>query len=412
MNVRKKKFRSIAALLLCVAMVLGAVGCGSGGGSAGAGSGSVITSSYAAESDTAFSDVAADAWYADAVNYVSGNGIMSGTGNGAFSPAGNTTRAMLTTILYRAAGTPAVSSKADFTDVPDGVWYADAVAWAASNNIVSGYGNGIFGSNDPVSREQAAAILWRYSGSPAAGQSGAQEFTDSSSISSYAVDAVSWARSNGVINGKNGNRFDPKGSATRAELASILKNYMELNTSGNNGNSGNTGNNENDSDASNSAIVVYFSATGSTKGIAESIADSTGADIYEITPAQEYTSADLNYNDSSSRVSKEHADSSIMPEISGELPDLSKYDTVFLGYPIWWGDAPNIIRTFVEAEKSALNGKTVVPFCTSASSGIGSSATPLKNIAAGANWLDGQRFSGSASKDTVAAWAASKLENK
>ncbi len=137
----------------------------------------------AAVEDTGFSDVAANAWYADAAQYVRDHGIMNGTSGTTFSPNSTMTRAMLTTVLYRAAGSPAVSQTANFRDVSASAYYSGAAAWAAANGIVTGYGNGLFGSNDPVTREQIATILWRYQGSPAPAGTAAN-FTDQSTISS------------------------------------------------------------------------------------------------------------------------------------------------------------------------------------------------------------------------------------
>ena len=177
--------------------------------------------------DNNFKDVAAGSWYADAVDYVNTNGIMSGTSSSAFSPNLTMTRAMLVSVLYRAAGSPAVSKNVDFTDVPSGAYYADAVAWANENGIVSGYGNRLFGANDPVSRSQIAAILYRYAGSPST--TAGEDFADESSIPAYALVAVDWARDNGIISGVGKNRFNPQGNATRAQVALILKNYLTNN---------------------------------------------------------------------------------------------------------------------------------------------------------------------------------------
>lgn len=149
-------------------------------------------------------------------------------------------------------------------------------------------------------------------------------------------------------------------------------------------------------------LVVYFSATGNTKTVAGYIADCLGADQYEIVPEEPYTSDDLNWRDESSRVSTEHEDPDFRPAIAGDGTDLSSYDTIFLGYPIWWGEAPNIVRTWMESVD--LSGKTVVPFCTSASSGLGSSAQTLQGFAKDANWLDGQRFPSSVGEEEVAEW--------
>lgn len=149
-------------------------------------------------------------------------------------------------------------------------------------------------------------------------------------------------------------------------------------------------------------LVAYFSATNTTEGVAQTIAASVGADLYEITPAQPYTSADLNYNDDNSRSTKEMNDPSARPEISGSVADMSQYDIVFLGYPIWWGEAPRIINTFVESYD--FSGKTIVPFCTSGGSGMGSSATNLQSSASGATWLSGRRLNSGVSQSEIAEW--------
>lgn len=149
-------------------------------------------------------------------------------------------------------------------------------------------------------------------------------------------------------------------------------------------------------------LVAYFSATNTTEGVAEHIADILGADLYEIVPEVPYTAADLDYNDSDSRTTLEMNDPDARPAISGAVENMEQYDVVFLGYPIWWGEAPRILSTFAESYDFA--GKTLVPFCTSGSSGIGSSAARLQALTDGAVWLDGQRFSGGSSRDAVAAW--------
>ena len=153
-------------------------------------------------------------------------GLMNGTGETEFSPSLSATRGMIVTILYRLAGSPAVTAASGFTDVAPGAYYADAVAWAAANGIVNGYGNDTFGPNDNVTREQFAAILWRYADSPAA--SGTLDgFTDAGQISNYAVDAMHWAVEQGVVNGKGNGVLDPKGSAVRAEAAAMLMRYLQ-----------------------------------------------------------------------------------------------------------------------------------------------------------------------------------------
>lgn len=158
-----------------------------------------------------------------------------------------------------------------------------------------------------------------------------------------------------------------------------------------------------DTDGGANILVAYFSATSRTKGIAEHLADGLNADLYEIVPEDPYTDADLNYNDNNSRTTIEMNDESSRPAINGTVDNMDQYDVVFVGYPIWWGKAPKIMRTFVESYD--FSGKTVIPFCTSASSGIGSSASDLEELTSGATWLEGHRFSGSDSEDTVMDWA-------
>ena len=150
-------------------------------------------------------------------------------------------------------------------------------------------------------------------------------------------------------------------------------------------------------------LVAYFSCTGTTEGIANHIANILDADTYKIEPVQPYTTVDLNYNNSSSRANKEQNDPTARPEILGSIPDIDKYDAIFIGYPIWWGEAPKIIYTFFESYDD-FSGKMIIPFCTSGSSPIGSSAQNLHTLTSGAKWLDGKRFGGSTSETTVKAW--------
>ena len=297
-----------------------------------------------------FSDVPNGAWYADAVDYVYEHGIMNGTSATTFSPNTPMTRAMLVTVLHRAAGSPSAATGTAFSDVPTGAYYTDAVAWASANGIVTGYGNGRFGSNDPVSRAQIAAILWRYAGSPSA--EAGQDFADESSIPAYASAAVDWARANGVVNGTTGNRFDPNGNATRAQVATILRNYLTM------------------------------------------------------TPVTPYTSADLDWTVDGSRVNREHDNEALRDiALTQTTPaNWDEYDTVFIGYPIWWGIAAWPVNNFVK--DNDFSGKTVIPFATSSSSGMGQSGTLLEEMANGGTWQSGQRFSSGVSSSTVRDWAA------
>lgn len=151
-------------------------------------------------------------------------------------------------------------------------------------------------------------------------------------------------------------------------------------------------------------IVVYFSATGTTKGLAEQLADAIDADIFEIVPMQPYTDADLDYSDDNSRSTLEMNDPSSRPEISGQIDNFDQYQNVIIGYPIWWSDAPRIMSTFVESYD--FSGKTILPFCTSGGSGIGSSAKNLEKLAGSGIWLEGQRFS---KADDLISWVESNI---
>ncbi len=149
-------------------------------------------------------------------------------------------------------------------------------------------------------------------------------------------------------------------------------------------------------------LVAVFSATGTTKGVAEKIAAIEGADLYEIKAKQAYTSADLNWNDQNSRATKEQNDKSVRPEIGSERISLEGYEKIYIGYPIWWGEEPRIMDTFVESY--SFEGITVIPFCTSGSSGIGKSGKNLADNAKSGNWLDGRRFPGSVSESELRNW--------
>lgn len=154
-------------------------------------------------------------------------------------------------------------------------------------------------------------------------------------------------------------------------------------------------------------LVVYYSATGSTKAVAQTIAQTADADIFEITPVNPYTSDDLNWNNKNSRVSKEHNDESLRNvELTKVTPDnWASYDTVFIGYPIWWYIAAWPVNNFVKGNN--FTGKTVIPFCTSSSSGIGDSGNLLQKMAGTGNWQEGQRFSSGASSNEVSNWVKS-----
>ncbi|MBQ8942202.1 MAG: flavodoxin [Firmicutes bacterium] len=149
-------------------------------------------------------------------------------------------------------------------------------------------------------------------------------------------------------------------------------------------------------------VVVYFSATGTTKGVAEKIAAAEDADIYELIPAEPYSAADLDWNDKNSRTTLEMNDPDVRPAIGNDNIELDGYSTMYIGYPIWWGDAPRIMSTFVEAHD--FDGITVIPFCTSGGSGIGKSGDNLASQAGSGNWLKGDRLNANVSEDEIQKW--------
>ena len=178
-----------------------------------------------------FVDVSADDWFYPAVDYVYSEGLMTGTANDTFAPDTTLSRAMIASILYRMEGEPAVSGSADFTDVAAGSWYADAVTWAADNGLAAGYGDGTFGPNDALSREQMAAFLYRYAemkGLDVSASADLSHFSDASRISGWAEGVMSWAVGADLLHGQSDSILAPQGTATRAEVATVLMNADSL----------------------------------------------------------------------------------------------------------------------------------------------------------------------------------------
>ena len=178
-----------------------------------------------------FTDVSRDDWFANGVDYVSQKGLMSGTGTGTFAPNTALTRGMLVTILYQMAGAPEVTGTCPFRDLAAGSYYEKAAIWAAENGLVSGYENGCFGPNDPVTREQLAAILYRYAqyrGLDVSQTGSIGGFADNSSVSGYARTAMAWANGAGLISGMGDNTLAPRGTATRGQAAVILMGLDKL----------------------------------------------------------------------------------------------------------------------------------------------------------------------------------------
>jgi len=173
-----------------------------------------------------FIDVAADAWYEEAIQFAVDNGLFNGTTETTFSPDSFMSRGMLAAVLYRMAGEPVVQAYGSFADVAADKYYAAAVAWASANGIVGGYGNGTFGPNDPITREQLAAMLWRYAGSPAVTERELL-FADADQAGAFSREALKWAVENGILNGYGDGRLNPRGQATRAQVAAMLMRYMK-----------------------------------------------------------------------------------------------------------------------------------------------------------------------------------------
>ena len=474
----QKKIRWIA-LLMALVLSLGITAC-------------------AAEAQTGFSDIPADAWYGEAVELVQAQGLMRGVSETRFAPEETFSRAQLATVLYRIAGEPAATGDDGFSDTAPDAWYASAVLWAVQSGVVNGVGGGRFAPNDPVTQEQLAVMLWRMKGQPIA--------SEAAEASPYAAQAVTWARENGMAF----DGFSPKQPAIRAQVAVMLQGYLSLkdeaaitltvagqplsvqwaenssvdalrallqkgdltldlsdyggfekgaplpetlpeNNEQMQTDAGDiilyqgrqfviyydqnsysltplgkiTGISKEDlrallgagnvaatlslaspqTQAEKKTLVAYFSATGNTRPLAKTAAELLGADLYEITPETPYTSADLNYSDHETRATREQHDDAARPEIGGELPDFSRYDTVILAHPIWWGQAPKILYTFLES--GDFSGKTLTTFCTSGSSGVGSSAENLKKSAPGASWLESRRFAAGASETEIQNWLES-----
>lgn len=372
-----KSLKKILSVLLTVTMLL-----------------AISVPAFAAD---AFTDVADGVWYADAVRYASENGLMSGTGDGRFSPDAATDLAMVLSILHRDAGTPAASAAA-----PAGTagWYADAAAWASEKGYLADVNATFTGA--PITREDLVTVLWRYADRP---ESTAEAFADAASVSSYAAQATAWSRANGIVNGKPGNLFDPKGGTTRAELAVILQSFLSSRQTA-------AAPTTPASDTASSAqpatggktLVTYFSGSGNTRAVAETIADTLSADLFEIAPATPYTREDLDWTADGSRVNREHDDESLrtMDLAKSTVDGWDSYDTVFIGYPIWWGIAAWPVDNFVKAND--FTGKTVIPFCTSSSSGLGRSGELLAELAGTGEWQEGRRFSSSAQESAITEW--------
>ena len=358
----------------------------------------ILGSFVPAMATDAYEDMTGDEWYAEAVYVLRERGIMNGVGDNRFGAEQTFTRAQLVTVLYRMAGAPAVTGEDSFTDTAPGMWYSDAVLWSERNQIVGGYGDGRFGTNDPTTQEQLATMLWRDSGSYVV------DSQEETGASEWAADAVRWLKAEDLLN-KNGPVFAPKEPATRAQVADIVYRYLLLKekyadvdaVSGATPKVEETGQT---GTASGKILIAYFSRTGenynigvisegNTAKFAREIAAQTGGDLFEIVPVTPYPSA---YSEMLPIATQERS-SDARPAIRDTVEHFADYDTVFIGYPIWWGDLPMILHTFMESYD--FTGKTVIPFNTHEGSGQSGTQSTIANKLSGTTVLQGLAIRGS-----------------
>jgi len=391
-----------------------------------------------------FSDVSADAWYSESVAYIQDNGIMSGTTETEFEPNASMSRAMLAMVLYRMEGSPAVSGTDNFTDTLNDAWYANAVYWASEQNLIGGYGNNLFGTNDPVSREQIATILWRYAKSPEI-IGNTESFADANIISNWATTAVEWAKENNIVGGKGENLFDPAGQATRAEVATILRNYLtnetiidepvetpvetpiiepiippitepivppvtEPETPDTEQKSlvvyfsmpETTNPNNMTTDEENSTVVINGEVLGNTQYVAYIIQENTGADIFRIEPRTPYTTNHSALVD----LARVEQSNNARPTLLRNIENLEDYDVIFIGYPNWFSDLPMVLYSFLETHD--LSGKTIIPFNTHGGSGFSNTISTIAGLQPNASVIrDGFTVSRNVvadSENNVIAW--------
>ena len=358
----------------------------------------------------AYADMTGDEWYAEAAGVLRERGIMNGVENNNFDADGIFTRAQLATVLYRMAGSPAVTGEDSFTDTVSGTWYSDAVLWSEQNNIVGGYGDGLYGTNDPTTQEQLATMLWRDAGSYVVSSN------EETGASEYAVNAVRWLKAENLLN-ENGPTFEPKTAASRAQVADIVYRYLLLKekyadpdtVSGATPNPDEPGQS---GTVGGKILIAYFSRTGEnysvgviSKGntaiVAELIAEQTGGDLFEIVPVVPYPTG----YEEMKVVSTQEKDSNARPEIANAVENWDDYDVVFLGYPIWYGDMPMIVYNFLESYD--FSGKTVIPFNTHEGSGQSGTQSRIEATIPAAEVLNGLAIRGAtAQNDTAAAKSA------
>lgn len=364
-----------------------------------------------------YADVNGGEWYAEAANALRERGIMNGVEGNRFAPDATFTRAQLATVLYRMAGNPAVTGEDGFTDTEQGTWYSDAVLWASQNEIVNGIGGGLYGTNNATTQEQLAVMLWRNAGSYVV------DSDEETGASAWAVNAVRWIKAEGLIH-ENGPAFEPMKPASRAQVADIVYRYLLLKEkyADVDAVSGATKKADEQAEpqegtAGGKTLIAYFSRTGenynvgtitegNTAKLAKEIAAQTGGTLFEIEPVTAYPTA---YNEMLTVATNERQ-SNARPEIKNKVENFEQYDTIFIGYPIWWGDLPMLLHSFMESYD--FTGKTVIPFNTHEGSGQAGTQSAITNKLSGATVLRGlamqgstaQKLSGDGSNASVKNW--------
>lgn len=356
---------------------------------------------------SSYTDVPDDAWYNEAAAGLLERGVMNGTGNGRFSPEDTFTRAQLAVVLYRMADSPAVNGADSFTDTEPGTWYSDAVLWAAQNKIVNGIGNGLYGTNNATTQEQLVTMLWRDSGSYVLDREKyASDEGVENSASSWAFDAVVWAKTEALLT--DAVAFEPQKAASRAQVADIVYRYLLMREQYANVDAVSGATQKTDEEQANPQVgtaggqilIAYFSRTGenysvgvidegNTAKLAKEIAAQTGGDLFEIVPVTAYPSS---YDEMLTVATNERTNNA-RPAIKNAAGNFTDYDTVFIGYPIWWGDLPMILHTFMEGYD--FTGKTVIPFNTHEGSGQSGTQSTITNTLSGATVLQGFAMRGS-----------------
>ncbi len=361
-----------------------------------------LASPLAAAAESGFADVPTGAWFSEAVDWAVDAQITQGTGADTFTPDEGCTRAQIVTFLYRAAGeaeNPAPASSA-FSDVAPEAYYAGPIAWAVAKGVTVGTGETTFSPNDTCTRAQIVTFLFRAAGSPAASAYDGS-FSDVAA-SAYYAQAVQWAVAQGITKGTGEGQFSPDKTCTRAEAVTFLMRCAQAAPTQPTEPVQPTQPTQPTEPARKHVLVVYFSATGNTRPLAQTVAALLDADLYEITAALPYTAADLAYY-TNGRADKEQADPACRPAIGSPDVDLTQYDTIVIGHPIWHGQAPRIICTFLEHYDFA--GKTLTTFCTSHSSPLGTSAETLKGLLGeDVTWLPSRRFAAGTGEEPLAAW--------